>query len=1389
MLRKLQLLMAFAIICAAKSYSQDALSLTERKDLTISQIENLANAIFKRVGTAKGSGYKQFQRWLYEAKFHTDANGYLIPGEMEMANYRLAKSSMRTTSNARLAGTWTEMGPKSWNRTTGWNPGVGQITSVAVNPSDTTIIYISSPGGGIWKSINSGSTWSPLMDNISSSWMNIFNIAIDPSNTNNIYAAITGGGVIKSTDGGTTWVATGSGPLSAKKVLVHPSNSSIIFATASNGIYRSTNGGISWTQVHNQSKEDIEFKPNDANIMYASGNGNSTSLISSVWRSADNGVSWTAIGTANGIDAYGRTLIGISPADPNIVYVVQASGSIFGKFYKSTDAGLNFVTTVTGSAASGTNYFGYNTDGTGTTGQATYDMGICVNPLNANEVHIAGIICFKSLNAGSSFTAETIWSYPNTTGYNHPDVHGLEWVKKTIYSGSDGGIYKSVDYGDNWIDLSPGLGIRQFYRIANSKTNGSLFMGGAQDNGTSIYKNTGWIDWLGADGMDCLISPLAETLTWRTSQNGTLYRTTNGGSSYSNLTQPSTGQWVTPLAIESNTNTIYGGWTGVYKSTDNGTTWAKLSGTSITTTLTCLAVAPSNPQYIYASNSTSLYVTTNGGTTWSTYTAAASITSIAVSQANPQKIWITCASTSNRVFVSTDAGATFTNISGNLPAITARSVAVDNDANETVYVGMNIGVYYIDNTTTSWTNISSNLPLVAINDIKIQKSSGTLRVATYGRGVWETALNGGAVSTCSTPTGVTASSIANNSATISWTAVTGASSYDLQYKTSSSSTWITLSGLTTTSQNLTGLTGSTIYNYQVRTNCTSGSSSFSATQNFTTAADACGVPTGVASSSVTNLSATISWTAVTGAVSYDLQYKTSAATTWTTVAGITATSQILSGLSAATIYNYQLRTNCSAGNSAYSAMQSFTTQATPCTIPTNISASSVTNNSATISWTAVSGAVSYDLQYKTSGATTWTTVAGITATSQNLTGLTASTSYNCQVKTNCSANGSAYSTSQSFTTLVDPCNTPTNVTASSITDVSASIMWTAVSGALSYDLQYKTSASTTWTTVATITTASYNLTGLSSSTPYDYQVKTNCSTNTSVYSANQSFSTLASPCGTPGNPNAGGITTSSATITWTGVSNATSYDLQYKPASSTTWTTISGIAATSYTLTGLAANTQHNYKVDAKCNAILSSATSTLSFTTLATTCAAPTNVKATGINNSNATISWDAISDAQNYYIKYKKQRDKTWITTATFATNTYLITGLASRTSYYVQVWVNCTSGAAYYTQISFKTGTFKASNKTTGSINELIDQNIASINLVLAPNPASNYIDVIIPDDNIQNTKLMVIDLYGRVLKVTSAFSSKTRIDITGLAVGIYQVKIISNGNVETKSFMKQ
>ena len=787
-----------ALICFQTIKAQFIFELMEKKDLKLQEIDSIANKYFETKGTGRGTGYKQYQRWLYEMKFHVDETGYLRRESFDNIAY---ESNSLTTS----ATQWTELGPWSWNRTSGWNPGVGRVTSIAVHPLNNNLIYITSPGGGLWKSIAGGNNWIPLTDN-NNSWMNLNYVAVDPNNLQILYVATSGGTILKSTNAGTsfTTISGGSGIGSTvRKILIQPSNSNIVFVCSSTGIHRSINGGTNWTQVHNIQKEDIEFKANDVNVMLATGNGNPASVL---YRSDDNGVTWLPV--TSGLATFGRTLVSVSAADPDRVYLLQAKGNELGYIFRSDDAGLSFSTMITGNAATNTNYFGYSATGNQTGGQASYDMAMCANPLNADEVHIAGIICWKSSNGAANWVVETEWSLPNTTGYNHADVHVLEWVGANIYSGSDGGIYKSTDNGNNWTDLSNGLSTRQFYKIANANNSTKRVTGGAQDNGSTLRRATGWVDWLGADGMDGLYSPLDSNLLWGTSQNGALYRSTNGGSGYSGIGQPGTGNWVTPLAIESNSNIIYGGWNGVYRSTNNGTSWTKISGSVISSNVVCLAVAPSNPNYIYASVGASLYTTSDGGANWSTRTAPATINSIAVSPLNPTKIWIAGnTSGANRAAVSFNEGASFTDISFGLPTTTARSVTVDNAIDEGVYYGMNVGVYYKDN-NSPWINLTSNLPQVAVNEVELQQSGRMLRVATYGRGLWERNMAGGYCD----------GDVLQLPATISGT------TYQWEINTGSGFTSLsnnaTYSGVTTA--NLTVNSTGTLYNYQYRCAVTTG---------------------------------------------------------------------------------------------------------------------------------------------------------------------------------------------------------------------------------------------------------------------------------------------------------------------------------------------------------------------------------------------------------------------------------------------------------------------------------------------------------------------------------------------------------------------------------------
>jgi hypothetical protein len=184
----------------------------------------------------------------------------------------------------------------------------------------------------------------------------------------------------------------------------------------------------------------------------------------------------------------------------------------------------------------------------------------------------------------------------------------------------------------------------------------------------------------------------------------------------------------------------------------------------------------------------------------------------------------------------------------------------------------------------------------------------------------------------------------------------------------------------------------------------------------------CGAPTSLASGGITATTATVSWAAVSGAISYEVDYKLSTSSTWTNAAtATTSTSVSLSGLSASSVYDWRVRTNCASLSSVYSQAQ-FTTNP-PCGTVSGLTTTNITTSSATLNWSAVSGALNYDVDYKTAIATTWTNAAtGTTSLTTNIAGLASGTSYNWRVRANCSAGAGSYTETSFSTTVPAVCN-------------------------------------------------------------------------------------------------------------------------------------------------------------------------------------------------------------------------------------------------------------------------------------------------------------------------------------------------------------------------------
>lgn len=201
---------------------------------------------------------------------------------------------------------------------------------------------------------------------------------------------------------------------------------------------------------------------------------------------------------------------------------------------------------------------------------------------------------------------------------------------------------------------------------------------------------------------------------------------------------------------------------------------------------------------------------------------------------------------------------------------------------------------------------------------------------------------------CGDPTGLNTTAITNTSATIGWTAVPSALSYDVDYQVTGAATWTNAATATTaTSVNLASLTLGTSYTWRVRATCTAGSGNY-ITSVFSTTAP-CNAPAGLNAGSITSNSAVVSWTAVSGAVSYKVEYKLNTSATWTLAASAaTSTSQTLSGLSASSLYDWQVTTNCASGSSTASAAQFNTIAAPVCPGPYDVSTNGTTGGAAQI---------------------------------------------------------------------------------------------------------------------------------------------------------------------------------------------------------------------------------------------------------------------------------------------------------------------------------------------------------------------------------------------------------------------------------------------------------
>ncbi len=743
-----------------------------KSDANFYEIQSTLNDYYNSENASVRKGWKQFKRWEYFWGQRTYPNG-IFPNSFdiyqEYQNWEKVNNNKSFDNKIQAKHTWTSIGPfEPPHSDNTREQGIGRVNIVRFNPQNELDLWIGTATGGVWRSKNGGNTWThyPYTNFLS---FGVSDIAISPANPQTIYV-VTGDadgtigtgasfysiGVIKSTDDGATWNVTGlARELSNRKtftrLLAHPKNENVLILGASDGIYKSTDGGETWKNKYGEKPiVDMEFKPDNTDIIYASSYGYSGSNL--VLKSTDGGETWKevySVATSN------RVSLEVTPRDPDMIYALSSNSQTngFREFAVSEDAGESWIITATNS--NNPNYLGwYDGSSSDSKGQGMYDLGLAVSPISSSSVFVGGVNIWKSDDYFESGELNTHWYGAFSKPFVHADIHELRFSPsgKRLYACSDGGISFSANGGYDWVDISKGLSITQFYRMGSSNQFPDIIVGGSQDNGTSFIYDNEWKHLYSADGMECIAHPTNPETFYVSIYYGSIYRTTNSGKSFSksidkSITSENSG-WVTPYVMDpQRSSVLYAGFNNVWRNSNSGTQsgWKKISNFGSSQIIQSLAVAPSDTNTIYAANNSEIYKTTDGGANWTSImkSSSSAITYIAVDYDDPNHIWITKSGFAVNDKVYEFDGTDWINLSGNLPNVPVNTIVHQKNSPDRVYIGTDIGVFFSDYGSGYWQKYGEGMPNLIIMELEISYSDKTmLRAASYGRGFWEVeALN------------------------------------------------------------------------------------------------------------------------------------------------------------------------------------------------------------------------------------------------------------------------------------------------------------------------------------------------------------------------------------------------------------------------------------------------------------------------------------------------------------------------------------------------------------------------------------------------------------------------------------------------------------------------
>jgi hypothetical protein len=685
-----------------------------------------------------------------EAWEQTLSGGSIAPDYLQQKQQALSSAQRRARMEAASATApqWRSIGPFDLRGYVG--SAAGRLRAVVPHPRDPHVIYIATAGGGVWKTTDAdprgGSvwTWKALTDALpaasASGNIAVGGLAMDRADPETLYLALgdpfqDGGalGFFISHDGGATWSAGNVPPVVSSVFTVYSPAAGTVLIGSTGGLWRSVDGGVSFALAQTGGLTSIysiaEFA--DGTLVCSAGSGLRV-LDTVLLFSTDAGGTWTRSSMPQ--MKIGRATIATS-GSAGWAMVADSTELLDGTLH-STDSGRTW-SWVAGTILD--------------KGQGWYNQAIAVDPDDPARVAIGGREALSSEDAGHT------WVYLALT---HPDLQTATWwtaAPKRLLLGHDGGLTVVTDpwnpYGRS-SDSSHNAGVASqlAYNLSSSVAPGAngerdRVALGLQDNGCVLgTASTGRFDVaVGGDGFGVLLHPLDAT-QGLCGVNGTIWRIDGGSASLLEVRDLQFGVQLFPDESDPSGDSAYAlASHAIYRTTDFGRTWSVLGTAGWPTEFVpeAFASSKSRPGTLFAMSGLTGVLSRDGGTTWTKVSSPRGHAGIHSAWIEDDTLYIASPlrdTASNHLWKSNDRGATWQAIDAGLPPLPVWKIRADPGAGWVLWAATDVGVYRSGDAGRSWARFGTGLPWVTVRDLYVAPDDSVLRVATYGRGVWEVAI-------------------------------------------------------------------------------------------------------------------------------------------------------------------------------------------------------------------------------------------------------------------------------------------------------------------------------------------------------------------------------------------------------------------------------------------------------------------------------------------------------------------------------------------------------------------------------------------------------------------------------------------------------------------------